>query len=199
MAASRSESPEKLRLSVPLLPAPTRDEVDSTVVFTQAFTSRSSLSKIWSTRFSLIETFSYSSAGRTPFQWSRASGRDETSTCPGIVVVYDGPVQGSDRTQPEVVVVGGSNIDIQGQSRSVFLSGDSNPGSIRRTAGGVGRNIAENCVRLGLSVALVTAFGDDEGSAWLEDTCQKSGISTAESLRVPGPCAAYLCLLDSDG
>ncbi len=63
----------------------------------------------------------------------------------------------------------------------------------------MGRNIAENCARLGLSVALVTAFGDDEGSRWLEDTCGKSGISTAESLRVPGPCAAYLCLLDADG
>lgn len=113
--------------------------------------------------------------------------------------MYDGLVNMKKVFQPEIVVIGGANIDIQGQSFSGFIPGDSNPGAISRTAGGVGRNIAENCARLGLSVALVSAFGDDEGARWLEDSCNEFGVSTSESLHVPGPSATYLCLLDGDG
>ena len=38
---------------------------------------------------------------------------------------------------------------------------DSNPGQVRMSLGGVGRNIAHNLCLLGTEVKLLTAFGDD--------------------------------------
>jgi pseudouridine kinase len=99
----------------------------------------------------------------------------------------------------DVVVVGGANVDVQGHSFREFRPHDSNPGLVTRTSGGVGRNIAENCARLGLRVSLVSAFGDDENGRWLEASCRVPGLSTDSSLRCPGSTASYLCLLDSDG
>jgi len=51
----------------------------------------------------------------------------------------------------KVLVVGGANVDLQGIAFSAFVPGDSNPGRIFSRLGWVGRNIAENCARLGLS------------------------------------------------
>ncbi len=102
-------------------------------------------------------------------------------------------------THGPVVVIGGSNIDIQGQSFAPFRPKDSNPGTIEKAAGGVGRNIAESCVRLGLKVRLVTVFGSDADGHWLEKDCRTKGIDTALSLHWEGSSPSYLCTLDSDG
>ena len=99
----------------------------------------------------------------------------------------------------KVVVVGGANLDIQGISFEPLALRDSNPGRIGRASGGVGRNIAENCVKLGLSTSLVTAFGDDEAGDYLVADCAAKGVATDGSLRASGPTATYLCALDSDG
>ncbi len=99
-----------------------------------------------------------------------------------------------------VVVVGGMNMDIQGRSLAPFRSGDSNPGISIMSPGGVGRNIAENLVRLGLEVELVTALGDDALSQALEASCASIGIGLYSSLRLRAREASqYLCLLDADG
>ena len=58
-------------------------------------------------------------------------------------------------------VVGGVNMDIGGQSDGPLVPGDSNPGRVRISLGGVGRNIAHNMALLGLDVRFLTAFGDD--------------------------------------
>ena len=77
-----------------------------------------------------------------------------------------------------IAVVGGANMDIGGFPDAALVAGDSNPGWVRMTMGGVGRNIAENCARLGLEVELLTAVGDDpNGRAILED-CRSKGIGT---------------------
>ena len=65
------------------------------------------------------------------------------------------------RTAPYVVVVGGVNLDIGGRSLAKLVPEDSNPGQVRTSLGGVGRNIAHNMALLGLDVRLLTAFGDD--------------------------------------
>lgn len=80
-----------------------------------------------------------------------------------------------------IAVVGGANMDIGGFPDAALVAGDSNPGKVRMTPGGVGRNIAENMVRLGLEVELITALGDDaNGRAILED-CRAKGIGARES------------------
>lgn len=52
------------------------------------------------------------------------------------------------------VVIGGANVDIMGIADQALRSQDSNPGTIRTTLGGVGRNIAENLARLDEAVSL---------------------------------------------
>ena len=99
----------------------------------------------------------------------------------------------------KVVIVGGANIDLQGISFSAFVPGDSNPGRIFRASGGVGRNIAENCARLGLVASLITAFGDDADGDFLRNDCEAKGIDVSGSLVVAAPTARYLCALDADG
>lgn len=109
---------------------------------------------------------------------------------PASAAAWDGPV----------VVLGGINMDIQGRSAASFRPGDSNPGEISTSPGGVGRNIAENLVRLGFSVELVTALGDDGMSRQLETSCEDLGVRLDGALRLPRTAApTYLCLLDHDG
>ena len=59
------------------------------------------------------------------------------------------------------VVIGGVNMDIGGQSFGPLVARDSNPGAVRVSPGGVGRNIAHNMALLGLDVRMLTALGDD--------------------------------------
>jgi pseudouridine kinase len=108
------------------------------------------------------------------------------------------PVEKASRT-PLVAIAGGANIDIQGVPYKNFIPGDSNPGNIYRSFGGVGRNIAENLVRLGFRVSLVAAFGDDEDGRALADDCRHKGIDIDSSFPVCSRSAAYLCLVDAKG
>lgn len=101
---------------------------------------------------------------------------------------------------PYVAVLGGLNADLQGICHAPFRPGDSNPGRASLSAGGVGRNIAENLVRLGCRVDLVSVLGDDALSLWLKTSCCRLGIGTDLCLVVKdAPASQYLCLLDSDG
>ena len=76
----------------------------------------------------------------------------------------------------KIAVVGGANMDIGGFPSAALVPGDSNPGQVRMSVGGVGRNIAENAARMGLEVELITALGADaNGRAILED-CAAKGI-----------------------
>ena len=62
------------------------------------------------------------------------------------------------RTAPYAVVAGGVNMDIGGRSSGPLIGRDSNPGQVRMSLGGVGRNIAHNMALLGLDVRLLTAL-----------------------------------------
>ncbi len=104
------------------------------------------------------------------------------------------------KTPLRCVVVGGLNVDFQGFTDTRFRLGDSNPGTIHASLGGVGRNIAETLARLGLSVELITALGDgDEWNDIVERT-ERVGIRLSASPRVVGvPIPRYLCILERDG
>ena len=81
----------------------------------------------------------------------------------------------------KIAVIGGANMDIGGFPSAALVPGDSNPGQVRMSVGGVGRNIAENAVRMGLEVELITALGADaNGRAILED-CAAKGIGMQHS------------------
>lgn len=98
-----------------------------------------------------------------------------------------------------VCVIGGANIDIEGQPDGLERQRDSNVGHIRRSAGGVGRNIAENLARLGVSTRLITALGDDGDGAWLRDETAAAGVDLADVRWSRNPTATYLSVLDYRG
>ena len=101
---------------------------------------------------------------------------------------------------PYIAVAGGVNIDIGGRSDAPLVAGDSNPGRIRSSLGGVGRNIAHNLALLGAKVRLITALGADDGAKRIEASCADLGIDLTDSLYVPdGATSTYLFLADSNG
>ena len=104
------------------------------------------------------------------------------------------------RTAPYAVVIGGANMDIGGQPSGKLVPRDSNPGTVRMSLGGVGRNIAHNLALLGLDVRLITALGDDLNAQKITTSCIELGIDLAPSLQVPGgTTSTYLFLTNEKG
>ena len=102
--------------------------------------------------------------------------------------------------RPRAAVVGGVNIDIGGTARAPLVMGDSNPGAVRFSLGGVGRNIAHNLSLLGVDVRLLTALGEDLWADRIEGSCALLGIDLTGSLIVPGSSTStYLYLAGPDG
>ena len=101
---------------------------------------------------------------------------------------------------PYVTVVGGMNMDIGGRPNQKLVGKDSNPGTVRMSPGGVGRNIAHNMSLLGLDVRLVTAFGDDVYAQKLAAVCGELGIDISQSPVIPGGhTSTYLFINDEEG
>ena len=99
-----------------------------------------------------------------------------------------------------IAVVGGVNIDVGGRSLAPLLVSDSNPGEIRTTLGGVGRNIAHNLALLGINVRLITALGGDDGAGRVENSCRALGIDLSDALHVPDAITStYLFICGPDG
>jgi len=60
-----------------------------------------------------------------------------------------------------VVIFGGSNVDIIGESKKKINLSDANSGKIKTTYGGAGRNIAVNLALLDNDVTFFTGIGND--------------------------------------
>lgn len=99
-----------------------------------------------------------------------------------------------------VVVLGGANMDIQGFTTAPLVPGDSNPGKVKLSLGGVGRNIAENLSKLGIDVKLITVLGDDLYGRKLLDESKLSGIDMDYSIQFKGTATStYLSILNDTG
>ena len=104
------------------------------------------------------------------------------------------------RTAPYAVVVGGVNMDIGGTPYAPLVGQDSNPGRVRMSLGGVGRNIAHNMALLGLDVRMITALGDDMNAQKITTSCIELGIDLGPSLQVPGgTTSTYLFITNDKG
>ena len=104
------------------------------------------------------------------------------------------------RSGSYVVVVGGVNMDIGGKSYAPLVESDSNPGCVKLSLGGVGRNIAHNLSLLGADVRMLTAFGDDVYGQKVAASCAELGIDIGHACRVPnGTTSTYLYLMDEKG
>ena len=104
------------------------------------------------------------------------------------------------RTGSYAVVVGGVNMDIGGSSSAALVDGDSNPGIVRMSLGGVGRNIAHNLSLMGTDVRLLTAYGDDLYGQKIAASCSELGIDMSHALRLNGErTSTYLYITHPDG
>ncbi|MTI70784.1 MAG: winged helix-turn-helix transcriptional regulator [Firmicutes bacterium] len=98
------------------------------------------------------------------------------------------------KNQEYVTVIGGANIDIQGFSEELIYE-DSNPGKVKMSLGGVGRNIAENLVNIGINTKLVTVVGDDIYGDKIYDECRVSGIDINYSIKLKeGRTSTYISI-----
>lgn len=99
-----------------------------------------------------------------------------------------------------VLVIGSACIDIHGFTQEKLLYEDSNPGFIKVSCGGVGRNISENLSRFGVSVKLITALGDDIYGKKIVEESRQCGINIDDSLIMEGKTSSmYMSILDNDG
>ena len=104
------------------------------------------------------------------------------------------------RSPSYAVVIGGVNMDIGGRANAPLVKADSNPGKVRMSLGGVGRNIAHNMALLGLDVRFLTAFGDDLYAQKIAASCGELGLDISQALQVPGESTStYLFLAGPDG
>ena len=104
------------------------------------------------------------------------------------------------RTGSYAVVIGGVNVDIGGRAYSCLVAEDSNPGVVRSSLGGVGRNIAHNLSLMGTDVRLLSAYGDDMYGQQVAASCSELGIDLSHALRLSEHrTSTYLYIMDQDG
>ena len=102
-------------------------------------------------------------------------------------------------SNPRILVIGGMNLDILGTADSPFQAGDSLPGRITSSPGGVARNIAALLRSLGAQVELTCPLGSDEAAQQLEASCRQLGIGLSHAIKTEGPSPTYLAIHDQQG
>jgi pseudouridine kinase len=99
-----------------------------------------------------------------------------------------------------VLVIGAAGLDLKGYAAGALRLGATNPGQVRRSVGGVARNIAENLARLGHSVFLISAVANDEAGRWVLERTRSAGVNVEHVAVIPeGRTGTYLAVLDQQG
>lgn len=99
-----------------------------------------------------------------------------------------------------IAVIGSANMDIGGYPEGPLATGDSNPGRVRLSVGGVGCNIARNLALLGARVRFLTALGGDLYAQGIAQMLEGLGIDLSLSLRLADEhTSTYLFIADERG
>ncbi len=102
-------------------------------------------------------------------------------------------------TAQGVVCIGGATVDRSYHSSQPIILGTSNPAQSSRGFGGVGRNVAENLARLGVSTTLVTIVGEDANGRALLSYMRNLGVDMAQTVVDPvRPTAEYTAVIGPD-
>ncbi|XP_040985423.1 pseudouridine-metabolizing bifunctional protein C1861.05-like isoform X2 [Aquila chrysaetos chrysaetos] len=103
--------------------------------------------------------------------------------------------QRKDTTPPQPVVIGGINVDFiaKAQKPVILGGGQTNAGRVRRTFGGVGRNLADCLSRLGRTPLFLSSVGKDEHSESILHYCHHMVSQFKENL-----CQAPLVCIDGN-
>lgn len=101
------------------------------------------------------------------------------------------------RKESYISIIGGTNIDIQGVPLGDLILKDSNIGQVKISLGGVGRNIGENLVKLGIDTRLISVLGDDLYGSKILEEAKLIGLNMDDSLILQGESTStYLSILD---
>ncbi|XP_061300909.1 uncharacterized protein LOC133264864 isoform X1 [Pezoporus flaviventris] len=105
-----------------------------------------------------------------------------------------------DTTPPQPVVIGGINVDFiaKAQNPVILGGGQTNAGGVRRTFGGVGRNLADCLSRLGQTPLFLSAVGKDEHSESVLHYCHHMDMSAILQLEAKNT-ATYCAVITSAG
>ena len=104
------------------------------------------------------------------------------------------------RRSGRLACFGGVNMDLHIQSSVPVILHDSNPGKIHTSPGGVMRNIAENCARLGCAPVLLSAVGEDALGDRIRSYSEKAGVDVSRLfLHADCPTSCYMAFLDESG
>ena len=99
----------------------------------------------------------------------------------------------------KVVIIGASNIDIKGKSRTKTFSKTKNPGKVEFSPGGVGRNIAENLARLGINSTLLSVVGNEGFADLLLNSTKQAGVDVSRILKCDRNSGIFLAIINSRG
>lgn len=99
----------------------------------------------------------------------------------------------------EVAVIGALNIDITGSANVPYTSGDSLPGEVSFTTGGVGWNMACDAALLGADTAFFSVLGTDGYEPLIRADAVRCGVDISACRWDEATNCCYLCILDSDG
>lgn len=102
------------------------------------------------------------------------------------------------REDSYVAVLGGCNMDITGYSFDSLKVRDSNPGKIKYSSGGVGRNICENLARLGINTTFLSVLGKDDAAKNIIDELNLINVDSSKILISEGITPHYLAILDEE-
>ncbi len=102
--------------------------------------------------------------------------------------------------QCSVVVIGAASLDTKGRPKKPLVGGTSNPGYIRISPGGVGRNVAENLARLGVPTLLLSAVGGDPVGRHVLGATEVGGVDVSRVIvSSDSPSATFLAVNDEHG
>lgn len=99
----------------------------------------------------------------------------------------------------EVAVFGALNVDICGAARTHFLPGDSNPGEVSDSLGGVGWNMARSAAALGARTAFLAVLGRDEYAARIKAEAAAFGVDIGGCRWADQPNSRYVYITDEKG
>ena len=97
-----------------------------------------------------------------------------------------------------IVCIGASNIDHKLIAQETVGYHTSNPVASEVSMGGVMRNIAENCGRLGINVSLLSIVGDDQMGDMIINQSQDIFRSNKIDRHPHKPTGSYYAILDQD-
>jgi pseudouridine kinase len=99
----------------------------------------------------------------------------------------------------QVVCIGAMLVDELFYCKEAVVAATSNPAFVKRTAGGVMRNIAHHLALLDIPVQFITVVGNDTDGEWLKEDCKNAGIDMNSTVTANCSTGKYAAILGPDG